>query len=354
MTVKNGGTALTEGEDYLAGRDSDGNVVLTMIAGGKGESAEALTVSGKILDAGKVTAADIVGGLDMSTGRETGMEVVRQVRPKLGMNPGLLIAPRWSMEPTVAAALQAKTEYLNSVFRCQCIVDLDDREGTGARTYQQGKEKKEAQGLSSSRCLTVWGFGKEGNCGSALAAARTVLTDNEQGGTPHVSPSNKPVPIGGMCLSDGTEVLLDQDQANTLNSWGIATWLNMDGWRLWGNRTAAYPGKTAPKDSFFACRRYMDWRANSFILTYFQKVDDPMNKRLIEAIVDSENVRGNGYVAIGAAAGDKIEYRAEENTEADLLNGKLTFHQYITPFPPAEVIEDNVEFDPTALAGALA
>lgn len=127
LTVKNGGTALTEGEDYLAGRDSDGNVVLTMIAGGKGESAEALTVSGKILDAGKVTAADIVGGLDMSTGRETGMEVVRQVRPKLGMNPGLLIAPRWSMEPTVAAALQAKTEYLNSVFRCQCIVDLDDR-----------------------------------------------------------------------------------------------------------------------------------------------------------------------------------------------------------------------------------
>ena len=42
LTVKNGGTALTEGEDYLAGRDSDGNVVLTMIAGGKGESAEAL------------------------------------------------------------------------------------------------------------------------------------------------------------------------------------------------------------------------------------------------------------------------------------------------------------------------
>lgn len=52
-------------------------------------------------------------------------------------------------------------------------------------------------------------------------------------------------------------MLLDQDQANTLNSWGIATFLNMDGWRLWGNRTAAYPGKTATKDSFFACRRYM-------------------------------------------------------------------------------------------------
>ena len=106
------------------------------------------------------------------------MEVVRQVRPKLGMNPGLLIAPRWSMEPTVAAALQAKTEYLNSVFRCQCIVDLDDREGTGARTYQQGKQKKEAQGLSSSRCLTVWGFGKEGNA----ASARPDRADGQRAG----------------------------------------------------------------------------------------------------------------------------------------------------------------------------
>lgn len=357
LAVKNGGAAMTRGEDYLAGRDENGNVVLTMIAEGKGASAETLTVSGKILDASKVTAEDIVGGLDMATGRETGLEAVRQVFPKFGMNPGLLIAPRWSMEPTVAAAMQGKVVGMNSVFRCQCIVDLDDREGTGARTYQKGKEKKEAQGLSSTRCMAVWGCGKIGEqvcSGSALAAALQACTDNERGDIPYVSPSNKTLTMGGMCLSDGTQVLLDQDQANTLNSWGIATWLNMNGWRLWGNRTAAYPGKTGPKDSFFACRRYMDWRANSFILTYFQKVDDPMNKRLIESVVDSENVRGNGYVAIGAAAGDRIEYRAEENTAADLLNGKLTFHQYVTPFPPAEVIEDNVEFDPTALAGALA
>lgn len=79
----------------------------------------------------------------------------------------------------------------------------------------------------------------------------------------------------------------------------------MNGFRLWGNRTCAYPGNTDPKDSFFSCRRYMSWRANSFILTYFQKVDSPLNKRLIEAIVDSENVRGNGYVAMASPQGTK-------------------------------------------------
>ena len=60
------------------------------------------------MDASKVTAADIVGGVDAATGAETGLEVVRQVYPKLGMTPGILTAPRFSTNATVSAALQAK------------------------------------------------------------------------------------------------------------------------------------------------------------------------------------------------------------------------------------------------------
>ena len=37
----------------------------------------------------------------------------------------------------------------------------------------------------------------------------------------------------------------------------------------------------------------------------------------------------------------------------DLLDGKITFHQYITPYTPAEDIEDVIEFDPDALTTAL-
>ena len=46
---------------------------------------QALTISGSILDPTKITAADIVGGVNAATGAETGLEVVRQVFPKLGM-----------------------------------------------------------------------------------------------------------------------------------------------------------------------------------------------------------------------------------------------------------------------------
>lgn len=355
MKVKNGAAELAADVDYTAAYNSDGTVSIVLIEGGKGDGAASLTVSGKVLDPKKVTDEDLVGGVDLATGRETGMEVIRHIYPKLGMVPGILTAPRRSGSAAVSAALQSKTREINGVFKCVCIAEVDSGEN-GARKYTDVKAQKERQGLTDPNAYAVWGYGKVGGVvysGSTLAAALTARTDAANGDIPYVSPSNKTLAIDACCLADGTEVLLDQEQANVVNSCGVATFLNMNGFRLWGNRTCAYPGSTDPKDSFFSCRRYMSWRANSFILTYFQKVDSPLNKRLIDAIVDSENVRGNGFVAIGAAARDEIRYNEEENPSTDLMNGKITFHQYMTPYTPAEDIEDIIEFDPEALAAAL-
>ena len=355
LVVKAGDTALTAGEDFTTAWNSDGTLNIVVIPGGNAAKATALTVSGNQLDPSMVTDAEIVGSVDVNTGKETGMEVLRQVYPLLSMIPGLVIAPRFSKHPTVAAALQAKTKGLNGVFKCNCIVDIDSS-ATVATKYADVKKTKEAQAVSDPNAYAVWLYGKIGDVvysGSALAAALTAYTDVQNDDTPNVSPSNKTVNITAACLEDGTEVLLDQEQANIVNSYGVATWLNMNGFRLWGNNSAAYPGTTDPKDRWFSVRRFLNWAANTFILTYFSKVDSPANKRLIEAIVDSENVRGNGFVARGVCARYETVFNEDENTTADLLDGKLTFHQYITPFTPAEDIEDIIEFDPNALSGAL-
>jgi len=356
LAVKNGDEALIADEDYTASFTKDGMVSITVIAGGKAEGATNLTVSGKVVDPSKVTAADIVGGVNVATEEETGMEVIRQVYPKLGMTPGILIAPRWSADTTVAAVLQAKTQNVNGVFRCVCIADVDSREG-GCRKYTDVMAQKEKQALSSPNAYGVWPFARVGEIvysGSSIAAALTAYTDAANDDTPNVSPSNKAIPISGACLADGSEVVVDQDQANTINGFGIATFLNMGGFRLWGNKTCAYPATTDPKDCIFSTRRFLNWHANTFILTYFQKVDDPMNTRLIEAVVDSENVRGNGFVARGIVARCETVYNVDENPATDLMAGKITFHQFVSPFSPAEVINDIVEFDPNALAAALA
>lgn len=356
LIVKNGETSLQKDVDYTTAWGNDGTVKIVLLTGGAGEKATELLVSGKKLDPSKVTDADIIGGVDSNTGAETGMEVIRQIYPKLGMTPGILLAPRFSAHATVAAALQAKTKEINSVFRAVCVVDIDCS-SSGATKYTDVKEQKEKQAVSDPNAYAVWAYAKISETvysGSSLAAALTAYTDAMNDDTPNVSPSNKTIAISAACLADGTELLIDQDQANTVNSFGVATWLNMNGFRLWGNNTAAYPGNTDPKDRWFSVRRFLSWAANTFILTYFQKVDDPANKRLIEFIVDSENVGGNGFVSRGVCARYEISFNEGENPTMDLLNGKLTFPQYISPYTPAEHIVNIIEFDPNALASALA
>lgn len=66
-----------------------------------------------------------------------------------------------------------------------------------------------------------------------------------------------------------------------------------------GNRTSCYPAVSDPKDAFIVSRMMFNWLINSLVLTYWQKVDSPTNKVLIETITDSINIWLNGLVAAG-------------------------------------------------------
>ena len=141
LVVKKEQTVLTADEDYSASFNDDGTVSIALVNGGKGDGATALTISGSILDPTKITAADIVGGVNAATGAETGLEVVRQVFPKLGMVPGILLAPRFSKDPMVCAALQAKCRKINGVFDAVCFVDIDSS-ASGTPTWQTRRSSR--------------------------------------------------------------------------------------------------------------------------------------------------------------------------------------------------------------------
>ena len=283
------------------------------------------------------------------------VNVIRQVFPQTGYFPGLIIAPGWSKDANVAAAMAAKCEGVNGVFSCECIVDLDSST-SGATSYTTVGSVKETKGLSSVHMDVVWPCVKIGTKiyhGSAIKAAYTVLNDADNGGVPFVSPSNVQIDIDGICTEAGVEILLDESLANIVNGYGVSTFQNFNGWILWGNRTAAYPDVTDVKDTWFACRRLFSWWANTFILAYHDRVDSPTNFRLIEAIVDEENVRANSLVADGCCAGAYIEYREEDNTTDSLLNGSVRFYQHLAPFTPAEDVLNVLEFDPDLFSAAF-
>ena len=186
---------------------------------------------------------------------------------------------------------------------------------------------------------------------STQQAGLTCLLDSQNSDVPYESPSNKNLQMDGLCLEDGTEVVFGMDEANYLNGQGIITALNwIGGWRLWGNRTAAYPATTDPKDSFLSIRRMFDWNGNVFLQTYWQKVDKPVNRVLIETLVDSENIRLNGLASRGFILGGRMAFLADENPTTDLMNGIIRFHSYITPPTPAEEIDDILEYDTSYLS----
>lgn len=77
-----------------------------------------------------------------------------------------------------------------------------------------------------------------------------------------------------------------------------------------------------------------------------------MNPRLVESIVDSENIRCAAF-APDKWAGASIEYLPEDNPTTDILAGKMTFRQHIAPYTPAQEITNILNYDTEMLASAL-
>ena len=355
LTVKNstGDTELKAGEDYSAAFDSTtGFLTITMLTGGKGAAATAIKVSGKVIDPSKVTKEDVIGAVDPSTGAETGAQVIRQVYPRLGIVPGLILAPGWSQIPEVGLALAAKAAKINGVYSAMALLDLDTAK---AKKYTDTKSVKEESGYTSPFCYPLWPCDRVGEyilAKSAVAGAmiQYMASDNED--VPNQSPSNHLLGVGGQCLEDGTEVYLDQDQANTVNGYGVTTAINQNGYRLWGNYTGAYPASSDAKDIWFAVRRMFSWQGNNFIQTYFDEVDDPMNNVLVQSVVDSENIRCSAY-APKYWAGASIEYKSDDNPKTAILAGTMKFRQHIAPYTPAQEIVDIIDYDTDTLAAAV-
>lgn len=349
-----GAKSFVKNTDYTVAFNANGKPVISIIPTGTiGLSTASVKAEFTKLDPTKVTKADIIGGYNAANGKYTGAELVRQVFPRFGLIPGLLLAPGWSHIPDVGLILDAKCKKINGNFNCLNVLDIDP---TAVKKYEDAASWKTSNGYTSSKSIVLWPKVKVGSkvlWFSSLAGALIAYTDASNEDVPYVSPSNKLIPISGAVLADGTEVFLEQTQANHLNGNGIVTGLNWNGWRLWGNNTAVYPNSTDPKDRFIPIRRVFDWWGNTFIQSYFSKVDDPTNYRLIQSVVDSENLRANGYEAKGQIAGASIEFREDLNPTTDILNGKITFIQKIGAFTPAEQIVNILEFDPNILTNSL-
>lgn len=298
-------------------------------------------------DVSTVTAQDIIGSVD-SSGKRTGLSLVDKVFPLFRKVPGQILAPGFSAEPAVAIAVGAACENISGHFRAVGVADLP---GDIARP-EDAPAWVNDNNLTDENLILFFGTPVYDNApeyGSTHLAAVMALRDAENDGIPFWSPSNKRMLCQGL-THNGAELALTPLEAANLNGNGIVTGLNMIGGLVaWGDQTACYPGVTDVKDASIPIRRMFNFIGNTLVLTAWQKVSNPLRRRLISSITDTFNIWLNGLVAREFILGGRVTFETKDNSSTDLMGGKARFHVYVTPPTAAREIVFTLEYDPAYL-----
>lgn len=341
------GTAYVKGTDYTVYYDGEYCVVEALSSGGC-YSATSLNVAYKGVVTTSINAAAVA----------TGMQAIDLCMNTVGHIPDLICAPGWSDVSSVAAVMATKAESLNGVFKCKAVVDLSTAASGGADSYDEVASVKAAANLSDEDIIVCWPLAKLGERTfhmSTHVAGLMAKVDTDNGGCPYESPSNKSLKIDSLLLASGAVVKQTKAQADTVVAAGVVTALNFlsSGWVCWGNYTAAYPDNADLKDYFIPISRMFGWVGNTLVQSFWKKLDKPMNRRLVDTILDACNIWLNGLVGSGYMLGARAVMLDDENPLEDLMAGIMKIHIYMTPPSPAQEIDFTLEYDASYVSAAF-
>ena len=336
---------LVKGTDYDTYYDGE-YLVIELLADSEYYGVSALQITYYSVDAARVSNADIAAGIE-------GMELCMT---RLGIVPDLICVPGYSHITTIAALMATKAASINGLFSAKALIDLDC--GTnGVRIYSDAYAAKQDGNFTDENEILCWPMVQLGEYRFHLStqlAGLMAQVDTNNGGVPYESPSNKNLQCDSLCLADGTEVNLTFTQANVLNGYGLVTALNfMNGWVAWGNNTACYPANTDVKDYHIPISRMFDWVGNTMVRTFWSRLDQPMNRRLIDTILDTANIWLSGLVGSGYLLGARVEMLDDENPLTNLMQGIVKLHIYMTPPSAAQEIDFVLEYDVSYVQAAL-
>lgn len=357
IVVSNDSTEYKQGEDYDILYEDDSCILEILAEGAIAEANLTKVTVGYEQVAFSLAdmTDDLIGGYDVTTGKSTGLELMDMAYFATLTLPDMLIAPGFSQISEIAAVMAAKTSF-SSVFRATCVCDLDT--ATAANYTEAASVKQEDINYRNRREIVTWPMVKKNDKTyhmSTQYAAAQARTDAQNDSIPSKVASNTTLDIDGMCLADGTEILLSLDQANYLREAGIVTALNfVEGFKAWGAYTACWPENTEPQDNMINMSRMFGFVANTAILTYWSRVDNTLTPRYAESIADDINIWLNSLTATGDLYGARVALLSGENPLSDLSAGIVRLHIYMAPPFLTQEIDFLLEFDVTYASEALA
>ncbi|HDX4767998.1 TPA: phage tail sheath subtilisin-like domain-containing protein [Escherichia coli] len=345
VVVKNseGSTTHTANTDYRV--DAQAGVLTNL---GKAiEAGGSVKVSYEYADPSKVTAADIIGGVN-SAGNRTGMKLLNDNFNLYGYFAKILIAPVFCTQKSVAVELIAMAEKLGAVTYIDAPVGTTFAQALAGR----GPEGTINFNTSSDRVRLCYPHVKVYDPVtnterleplSQRAAGLRARVDLDKGYW--WSSSNQEI-LGITGVERQLSAMIDdpQSEVNLLNEQGITTVFSSygSGLRLWGNRTAAWPTVTHMRN-FENVRRTGDVINESIRYFSQQYIDMPITQALIDALTESVNAYGRKMTGDGAVLGFRCWFDPARNPETELAAGHLLLSYKYTPPPPLERLTFETE-----------
>lgn len=339
ITNSTGDVTYVSGTDYTP--DPATGQFVRISTGAIGANAS-VKVSYSYTDPTKVQAADIIGAID-GAGRRTGMKALQDTHNLFGFSAKILIAPGYSTLNAVSTEMIAVASKLRAVTLIDAPIGatvaqvLAGRGPSGSINFNTSSERAVLCYPHLKVYDTVTGQDRLEPYSQRLAGVMAAK-DNELGYW--WSPSN--TEIKGIV---GVERLLTagindpQSEANLLNEAGVVTIFNSfgTGIRSWGNRSAAWPTVSHPKN-FINVRRTADILHESVEYAMLQFIDQPITRALIDAITESVNAFVRTMIGRGAVVDGSCTYDPARNPPSEVALGHLTFSLTYMPPPPAERI----------------
>lgn len=303
----------------------------------------------KKLNAASVNAAQIVGAIDGVTEARTGMKLAATAYNLFGFNPKIIIAPGYSTLSGVQTEMKAQA----ALFRAVALFDAPASTTVAGAIAGRGIAGTIGFNTSDKRVVLLYpqiktydtATNANGNYWYSAFYCGVMIANDQNNGY-WWSPSNKEIKSAVGIERNITSNLSDAStEANQLNEVGITTVYASfgTGYRVWGNRNAAYPSNTSVCN-FVNIQRTDDIVSESVELGALKYIDRPIDQAFIDLVREEGNAFIRSLVQRGALLpGSKLVYNPADNDPAELAAGHITFErQYMVPAPAERITFKSV------------
>ena len=287
-----------------------------------------------------VKASDVIGGIDATTGKRTGLEIIDELYSRFGFTAKLILAPVFCESPSVATAMISKAETKRALALIDAPVGMTVQQVIAARGTGGQLNTSSYRAVICYPHVKIYDKATNSERLEPLSQRLSGViakVDHEKGYW--FSPSNNEIlGITGIERPITASINDPNTEANLLNENGILTVFNSfgTGYRVWGNRTAAFPTYTDPKN-FINVRRTADIIAESIEYATLQFLDKPITVA-IDGVLSMVNAFIRTMIGRGALVDGKCYFLKDKNPSDQLALGHLTFTYEIMPPTPAERI----------------